>query len=66
MKPLNVRFPDKQVLQIGDLTECLGLTQTDISRAALALGIQQIKELSARSVDSAVELVAITAVKAKQ
>lgn len=66
MKPLNVRFPDKQLLQIGDLMECLGINQTDVSRAALALGLQQIKELSARNVESAVELVAVTAVKVKQ
>lgn len=66
MKPLNVRFPDKQVLQISDLMDCLGMNQTDVSRAALALGLQQIREIAARSNKSAVELVAVEAVRAKQ
>ena len=66
MKPLNVRFPEKQLLQIGDLMDCLGINQTDVSRAAMALGLQQIKELAARDNDSAVELVAVTAVRVKQ
>ncbi len=66
MKPLNVRFPDKQVLQIGDLMDCLGMNQTDVSRAAMALGLQQIRELAARDNQSAVELVAVEAVRAKQ
>lgn len=66
MKPLNVRFPDKQVLQIGELMDCLGMNQTDVSRAAMALGLQQIRELAARDNQSAVELVAVEAVRAKQ
>ncbi len=66
MKPLNVRFPDKQVLQISDLMDCLGMNQTDVSRAALALGLQQIRELASRDNQSAVELVAVEAVRAKQ
>ena len=66
MKPLNVRFPEKQLLQIGDLMDCLGINQTDVSRAAMALGLQQIKELAARDNNSAVELVAVTAVRVKQ
>jgi hypothetical protein len=66
MKPLNVRFPEKQLLQIGDLMDCLGINQTDVSRAAMALGLQQIKELAARDNESAVELVAVTAVRVKQ
>ena len=66
MKPLNVRFPDKQVLQISDLVDCLGMNQTDVSRAALALGLQQIKDLASRDNQSAVELVAVESVRAKQ
>lgn len=39
MKQLPVRFNDKQVLQIGDLVDCLGASTTDVSRVALALGL---------------------------
>lgn len=66
MKQLPVRFNEKQTNQLSDLVECLGTTTTDTARAALALGMQQIKELASRDVDSAQELVAITAFRAKQ
>ena len=66
MKPLNIRFSETQQLQVSDLSEAIGTTQSDIARAALALGMQQIKELASRKLDSAQELVAIQAFKAKQ
>lgn len=66
MKQLPVRFNEKQTLQIGDLVECLGSTTTDVSRAALALGMQQLKELAARDKESAQELLAVTAFKVMQ
>lgn len=66
MKPLNIRFSETQQLQVSDLSDTIGTTQSDIARAALALGMQQIKELAARQIDSAQELVAIQAFKAKQ
>lgn len=66
MKQLPVRFNDKQVLQIGDLVDCLGASTTDVSRVALALGIQQLKELAARDKESAQELLAVTAFKVMQ
>lgn len=66
MKQLPVRFNDKQVLQIADLVDCLGASTTDVSRVALALGIQQLKELAARDKDSAQELLAVTAFKVMQ
>lgn len=66
MKQLPVRFNDKQVLQIGDLVDCLGASTTDVSRVALALGLQQLKELAARDKESAQELLAVTAFKVMQ
>ncbi len=66
MKPLNIRFSETQQLQVSDLSDTIGTTQSDIARAALALGMQQIKELASRKLDSAQELVAIQAFKAKQ
>lgn len=66
MKQLPVRFNDKQVLQIGDLVDCLGASTTDVSRVALALGLQQLKELAARDKELAQELLAVTAFKVMQ
>lgn len=63
MKQLPVRFNDKQTLQLSDLVDCLGTTTTDTARAAMALGMQQLKELAARDKDSARELLAVTAFK---
>ena len=66
MKQLPVRFNNKQTNQLSDLVEMLGSSTTDTARAALALGMQQIKELAARNTESAQELVAINAFKAMQ
>ena len=66
MKQLPVRFNDKQFAQLGDLVDVLGSTPTDTARAALALGMQQIKELAARDINSAQELVVMTAYKVQQ
>jgi len=66
MRQLPVRFNSKQTNQLSDLVELLGVTTTDTARAALALGMQQIKELAARDLESAQELIAINAFKAMQ
>lgn len=66
MKPLDIRFSDTQRNQVKDLAEVIGAANSDIGRAAMALGMKQIKELAARNLESAQELVAIQAFKAKQ
>lgn len=66
MKQLGVKHPDSQILQVSDLMDCLGSNQTDTVRAALYLGMQQLKELAARDKESAQELLAITAYRVKQ
>ena len=66
MKQLGVKHPDKQVNQIGDLMDCLGANQTDVVRAAMHLGMQQLKELAARDKGAAQELLAVTAFKVLQ
>lgn len=66
MKQIGVQYPDGQILQLNDLMSCLGAKQSDIARAAMYLGMQQIKELAARDKTSAQELVAITAFKVMQ
>lgn len=66
MKQLGVKHPEKQVLQIGDLMDSLGAKQSEVVRAAMHLGLQQIKELAARDNESAQELVAVTSFKVMQ
>lgn len=66
MEKLPVRFPTKQTLSIADLMACLGTNQSDMARAAMELGLNQIKELAARNKKSAQELVVMSAYKAKQ
>lgn len=66
MKQIGVQHPEKQLLQISDLMDCLGAKQSDLVRAAMYLGLQQIRELSARDKDSAQELIAVTAFKVMQ
>lgn len=66
MKQLGVKHPDKQVLEVSDLMDCLGANQTDVVRAAMYLGMQQLKELAARDKASAQELLAVTAFRVMQ
>ena len=66
MKQLGVRHPEKQILQVLDLMECLGANQTDTVRAAMYLGMQQLKELASRDKEAAQDLLAKTAFRAMQ
>lgn len=66
MKQLGVKHPEKQINQVADLMECLGSNQTDTVRAAMYLGMQQLRELAARDAEGAKELLAITAYKVMQ
>jgi hypothetical protein len=66
MKQIGVKHPEKQILQVSDLTDCLGVSQSDLVRTALSLGMNQIKELAARDKEKAQERVAITAFRVMQ
>ena len=66
MKQIGVQHPEKQLLQISDLMDCLGAKQSDLVRAAMHLGLQQIREVAARDKGAAQELVAFTAFKVMQ
>ena len=66
MKQLGVKHSTTQINQISDLMDCLGSSQSDLVRAAMYLGMQQLKELAARDKVSAQELLAITSFKAMQ
>jgi hypothetical protein len=66
MKKIEVLYSDTQQLKLTDLMKMLGSNKTDMARAAMWLGLNQIQELASRDMSSAQELVAVTAYKAKQ
>ena len=66
MKKLEILFTNNQHLSIDDLMSVLGSNKSQLGRAAMQLGLQQIKELASRNVESAQELVAMNDFKAKQ
>jgi len=66
MKKLEILFTSKQHLNIDDLMDVLGSNKSQLARAAMELGLNQIKELAARNTESAQELVAMSDFKAKQ
>lgn len=66
MKKIEVLYSDTQQLALSGLMDSLGSNKTDMARAAMYLGLQQLKELASRNKESAQELVAVTAYKAKQ
>ena len=65
MKVLPVRFSDVAHLNVDDLSEATNASFSDVSRAALYLGLQQIKVLAAADVEKAQELIAISNLRAK-
>ena len=66
MKKLEILFGQTQHLSISDLMDSLGANKSEVSRAAMHLGLMQIKELAARDKQSAQELVAMNDFKSKQ
>lgn len=66
MKKLEILFTNKQHLSVDDLMSATGSNKSQLCRAALELGLMQIKELAARDVVSAQELIAMNDFKAKQ
>ena len=56
MKPLNVRFPDKQKLTINDLSEVLDINTSTIARAALQIGLEHIEAAANKNPYSAATL----------
>lgn len=66
MKQLPVRFNEKQTSQLSDIVDCLGASTSDVARAAMALGMNQIKEIASRDIEAAQQLVSFNAFKAMQ
>ena len=65
MKTLGVKFSDTQALKIKDLSEVVGINASQLSRAAMLLGMNQIQALAARDLDKAIDLVLINDARSK-
>ena len=66
MTPLNVRFPDKQKLQITDLSDVIDINTSTIARAALQIGLEQIREAASKDTGKASNVCMIKALEAMQ
>lgn len=65
MKTLGVKFSDKTDLQLKDISTAVGMSQSQIARAAMQIGLQQIKSAAAKNCDEAKSFVAIEDAKSK-
>lgn len=65
MKVLNVRFSDTQQLVIKDVASVIDMESSKVARAAMRLGLNQIKVLASRDIDKAVDLVLINDARSK-
>lgn len=63
MKVLSVRFADKQVLQIDDVCDKTGMDKSQVSRAAMQLGLEILRDEGRKGFTTA-ELIAINNMKA--
>ena len=65
MKQLAVRFSDAQDLKISDLSEVVNTKYSNVARAAMKLGLEQITTLAAVDLEKARDLVLIADARAK-
>ena len=65
MEKLNVRFSETQKLKIDDVSGSLEMNSSDIARAAMFLGLQQIMSLGSIDAIKGRELVVINNFRAK-
>lgn len=65
MKMLNVRFSEAQHLTVDDVANALNMTNSDIARAALYIGLNEIKAIASKDTDRGIEFASLNAVKAK-
>lgn len=65
MKMLNVRFSEAQQLKVDDIAKTLGMSNSDISRAALYIGLNEIASIASKNTDRGIEFASLNAVKAK-
>jgi hypothetical protein len=65
MKQLAVRFSETQDLKISDLSEVIDTKYSNVARAAMKLGLEQITALAAVDLEKARDLVLIADARAK-
>lgn len=65
MKMLNVRFSDAQQIKLDEIASYLGMSNSDIARAALFIGLNEIKSIANKDSDRGIEFASLNAVKAK-
>lgn len=65
MKILNIRFSEVAHLIISDLVDITKATNSEVARAALHIGLSEIRALAAVDVERAKEIVAINNLKSK-
>ena len=65
MKQIGYRMPATQDLIVRDLSENICCKRSELLRAALHIGLNEIKMMAARDRIKAQELVAINALRAK-
>ena len=66
MKPLAIRFSETQRLKLDDISGVLGMSYSEVARAAMYIGLKEIIALSSVDVDRGLEFAAINSAKAKQ
>ena len=65
MKQIGVKFSEVQRLLLTDVSDSIGANLSDVARAAMYLGMLQIRTLASVDTEKASELVAINNFKAK-
>lgn len=65
MKTLGAKFSDTQIIVIKDVSNTVDIDASKVARAAMRLGLNQIKSLAARDIDKATDLVLINDARSK-
>ncbi len=65
MKQINVRFGEAQRLKLSDMASTLGMSESDVARAALYIGLNEITSMASINTDRGIEFASLNAVKAK-
>ena len=65
MKILGVTFSDSQQMKIGEIADLLGLSKSDVARAALYVGLNEVLAIASKDLDRGIEFASLNAVKSK-
>ena len=65
MKQLNVRFSETQRLKLSSIASSLNMIDSDVARAALFIGLNEIESTVNKSIDRGIEFTSLNAIKAK-